>query len=360
MATKQLSPVTREPLVATGANVSMEFPVSADSPFSDGYDIASERDALADLVAAATKDDTDPRWRRFLVLCEREAELLRSKANPSEVRGAVPVDSSFSAKHQRVVGPLADQEPDTLALHTKEAYWAFSGRQADPDGSVVHIVGGWRFAAVLKSIWHLSGNDNPYADWLLIRMHDRLTALRWKIECRIERDRVDIEAAKVHGFSFSVLSSRAPKLVTLEFRSPYGYATASVIAVFDYYVRSVKTLIRKDRITDVAGRQAIREMVRELRALFLEPIRWERFLLREQMKALCRADFMRDAHDDGKKRVIAATAYLGEVPAAILSGALMPRHSRRPVQAFAARAPLVSATSGHIEPARGLDASELV
>src|SRR6478735_11327485 len=123
MATKQLSPVMREPLVATGADISMEFPVSADSPFADGYDIASERDALADLVAADTKDDTDPRWRRFLVLCEREAELLRGKASPYEARGPVPVDPSVRAKHQRViVGPLADQEPDTLVLHTKEAY----------------------------------------------------------------------------------------------------------------------------------------------------------------------------------------------------------------------------------------------
>ena len=43
-----------------------------------------------------------------------------------------------------------------------------NGRQADAEGKVVPIAGGKRFAAVLKSIWYLSANDNPYADWILI------------------------------------------------------------------------------------------------------------------------------------------------------------------------------------------------
>ena len=59
------------------AIVNGTFPVSADSPFPDGYDIASERDALADLVAAANPDESDPRWSRFVLLCEREAQLRK-------------------------------------------------------------------------------------------------------------------------------------------------------------------------------------------------------------------------------------------------------------------------------------------
>ena len=45
---------------------------------------------------------------------------------------------------------------------------------------------------------------------------------------------------------------------------------------FDYHVRMVKTLVLKDRLSDGDGRAAIREVGRGLRALFLEPIRWER------------------------------------------------------------------------------------
>ncbi|MBK6336623.1 MAG: DUF1845 family protein [Betaproteobacteria bacterium] len=35
------------------------------------------------------------------------------------------------------------------------------------------IVGGRRVAAALRAIWHLSGNDNPYADWVLVNIGER-------------------------------------------------------------------------------------------------------------------------------------------------------------------------------------------
>src|SRR3990172_419033 len=65
------------------------FPVSPDSPFVDGYDIASERDALADLVAAENPDQSDPRLARLIELRERESEL-RQMAR-SEIRHRAPV-----------------------------------------------------------------------------------------------------------------------------------------------------------------------------------------------------------------------------------------------------------------------------
>lgn len=303
------------------------FPVSADSPFADGYDIASERDALADLVAAANPDESDPRWSRFVLLCEREQQLRR--ANPTR-----KANGYKSATHQVTpglidVGRLVDQAPDTMTLHTKEAFGAFAGRRPDAQGKGVHIGGGKRFAAVLKAIWALSANDNPYADWLLIAMHDRLSEVRSTIEGATVAKQKLIDLARTQGLNFSVMLSRKPKVVELGFRSPYGYATADVIVVFDYHVRLVKTLMHKDRISENVGRQAIREAGRELRALFLEPIRWERFLVRPEMKALCRADFLASADEAGKNRAAAAVALFGEVPPPIFIGERVPRHSRR-------------------------------
>jgi integrating conjugative element protein (TIGR03761 family) len=227
------------------------------------------------------------------------------------------------------IGKLVDEKPDTMTLHTKEAFRMFRGRQPDADGRGGHIPGGRRFAAVLKSIWYLSGNDNPYADWLLITMHDRLSALRSKIEGASAEQQRLIDRVKAQGLSFSVLKSNKPKLVELGFRSPYGYATASVIVAFDYHVRMVKTLIRKDRMSDAEGAKAIRALGRELVGLFLAPVQWERFLRAQEMSPLCRADFLPTATDDGRKRVMAGVARLGEVPRPILTGAHAPRHTRR-------------------------------
>jgi len=230
------------------------------------------------------------------------------------------------------LGQLTDAEQDTMTLHTKDAFRMFTGRQADAAGGLVPIVGARRFAAVLKSIWHLSGNDNPYADWILIRMYEGLVAIRTHLSQVISARENAIDLLRRKGLTLSVLGSRSPRIVELGFRSPYGYATAETIVEFDYYVRMIKTLIYKDRMSDEEGRVAIRVVGREMRALFLEPIRWERYLLREELRQLSRNDFLPGADKTALQRVRAVVALFGEVPRRIFTGAEAPRHTRRHVK----------------------------
>ena len=44
----------------------------------------------------------------------------------------------------------------------------FMGRMREPGGEAAPIVGGKRVAAALRGLWLLTGNDNPYADWLTL------------------------------------------------------------------------------------------------------------------------------------------------------------------------------------------------
>ena len=240
------------------------------------------------------------------------------------------LDATLAANAQ--LGQLADAIPDTMSLHTKDAYRIFTGRGSDAASKLPPIPGGRRFAAVLKSIWHLSANDNPYADWILIRMYEGLVAIRAHLSRVITAREEAIEILKRKGLSLAVMGSRSPKTVELGFRSPYGYATAEAIVEFDYYVRMIKTLIHKDRMSDDEGRAAIRELGRELRALFLEPIRWERHLLREELRPLSRSDFLPAADELAQQRVRAVVALFGEVPRKVFTGAQAPRHTRRRVR----------------------------
>jgi integrating conjugative element protein (TIGR03761 family) len=241
----------------------------------------------------------------------------------------VPVRSP--ATSSKAVGVLADTARASMTLHTLEAYRLFTGRPADAVNGVPPIPGGRRFAAVLKSLWHLSAHDNPYADWILIRMYDGLAAARTQLEEAIALREAQLERLKRRGLAIAIMASRAPLTVELTFRSPYGYATADTIVEFDYHVRMVKTLVLKDRLSDTEGRAAIRTVGRTLRALFLEPIRWERHLLREELRPLCRNDFLPGADARAGQRVRAAAALFGEVPAAVFTGADVPRHSQRRV-----------------------------
>ena len=253
-----------------------------------------------------------------------DAILQHARNEPNEL------DATLAANAQ--LGQLADAIPDTMSLHTKDAYRIFTGRGADAAGKLPPIPGGRRFAAVLKSIWHLSANDNPYADWILIRMYEGLVAIRAHLSRVITAREEAIEILKRKGLSLAVMGSRSPKTVELGFRSPYGYATAEAIVEFDYYVRMIKTLIHKDRMSDDEGRAAIREVGRELRALFLEPIRWERHLLREELRQLSRSDFLPGADALAQQRVRAVVALFGEVPRKVFTGAQAPRHTRRRVK----------------------------
>ena len=338
---------------------SVDFPISPDSPFPDGYDIAAERDALADLVGAENPDPSDPRWPRFLELSEREERLRQMNTARKLRQGAETVVPDHEARRIVELGQLTDAAPDTMTLHTKDAFRMFTGRQADAEGKVVPIAGGKRFAAVLKSIWYLSANDNPYADWILIRMYDGLMAVRAHLAAATQERESGIELLKRKGLAFSVMQSRSPKTVELGFRSPYGYATAEAIADFDYYVRVIKTLIHKDRISDDEGRAAMRELGREMRALFLEPIRWERYLLREELRQLSRSDFLPAAGEEAAKRVKAAIGLFGEVPRKVFTGAEAPRHTRRRVKLSAAELQLLeraslSVPSEPVQPDTGL------
>jgi integrating conjugative element protein (TIGR03761 family) len=239
---------------------------------------------------------------------------------------------------QRTMGRLLDETPDAMVLHTRDAWQMFVGRAADPVHERAAIPGGRRFAAMLKAIWHLSANDNPYADWILIRVYRSLGEIRSQMDERIQAREVEFERLRRKGLALSVLGSRAPITVELGFRSPYGYATAEAIVEFDYHVRMVRTLMLKDRLSDEAGRAEIRAVGRGLRALFLEPIRWERNLLREELLPLSRRDFLPEADPAARQRAQAAVALFGEVPREVFTGEEAPRHTQRRIASRTASA----------------------
>ena len=262
---------------------------------------------------------------------------------------ASPDISSSSFPVPAALGPLADESPDVMTLHTRDALRMYTGRAGDAKTQVPAIPGGRRFAAVLKSIWFLSANDNPYADWILIRVYQSLAVIRVQMAQAVALHEAEIEALRRKGLSICVLGSRNPATVSLVLRSPYGYAAAEAIVEFDYHVRLVKTLVLKDRLSDDAGRAAIRQIGRSLRALFLAPISWERLLLREEMLALSRRDFLPGADDAARSRIRAAVAMLGDLPGAVFTGDELPRHSQRRIKPSPAELRLLQQASTQLD-----------
>ena len=229
------------------------------------------------------------------------------------------------------VGRLLTEGAERMTLHTPEALQLFLGRPAASGQPA--IAGGRRFAASMRVMWSLSSEDNPYVDWLLIRTDAQLRKASTHMQETSRTYGDQLQRLRDQGLCFGGLASSQPAEVNLEFGSPYGYATARVVVEYDHHVRLVRALILRDLLTDEEGRQAVREAGRALRALFLEPIRWEHVLTREDLKLLSRADFVATAGSESRQRVSIAEKLLGVVPSEVLDGRLKPRHSRRSVKA---------------------------
>lgn len=305
------------------------IPVSTKSPFQDGYDIDAERLALADLIESDNPDSADPRWGRYLELQEREA-LLRQQSSAYKLRdGADVLVSDMESSGTKKLAAMEPEEVEYMTIHTKEGYRLFTGRARDPERKLQRIIGGRRAAAAFKALWYLSGNDNPYADWALIDLTEQMNKVSSLIEFKSKTELNSLQMLKRRGLEYSVLRATDPQKVALGFRSPYGFMVAELLVSFDYFVRLIKTMVRRDKLTDAQGSDAIREVVRKGRNVFTNVVRMEALLMSQSMAQISRRDWLPGADGASRERVTAAIALLGPVPRDVMTGKVQPRHGRR-------------------------------
>ena len=107
-------------------------------------------------------------------------------------------------------------------------------------------------ASSLQALWLLSANDNPTPTGPAAR-DERLTRLQKDLERQARQYAAEIERLQAKGLRLWCCARASPQ-VTLGFKSPYGYAIAELIAEFDLFARVVKTLVQKNRFSDLQGR----------------------------------------------------------------------------------------------------------
>jgi len=240
------------------------------------------------------------------------------------------------------VGDLVDTGADRMTLHTREAALMFVGRRRDVEAGLTGITGGRRAAGAARAVWLLSATDNPYADWGLLSISASLEAARAGIEEAVAQCDAAIASFKERGLSVSIQRSSKPAELEVGFRSPYGYAIAELITRFDYLVRLVKSMVRKNVFAEQDGRRMIADARRGCRAAFEVAVRFDRVLTKPELKALERSDFLPCDVDEKRTRAAAAVAQFGECPRAVFTGETRPRHTRRRVRLSAAEQALLA------------------
>jgi len=308
------------------------FFTSRTSMFSDGYDLERERIEVLPLIQRADAGEpieaAHPMFDRYMLYLDRMAEHQHnSRQRQSRADQASPV-SRVEVKQYQALGGLtnADDEGDSIVIHTKEAFQLFIGRAADPDNNKApRIISFKKVGAAYRLLWNLSTNNNPYADWALIDLSERRNVLQEQLSKSVTDLQATLsEMAARRGVKYSIAKNGTPQELPIKFRSPYGYAMVESLAEFDFLVRLIRTLVFKARLTVPLADQLIRDHMRLFRAHFNEVKRFEKYLGEPDLLLLTRNDFLPTADDVARKRVAKCIEMFGEVPRNVFSMELAP------------------------------------
>lgn len=314
------------------ADVSLDaFARSVTSPFPDGYDIEAERHTLAQLLASDDPDPADPLFGRYQLFLEREEALRDAQARDALRQSADPVVPTAQALEITRIGQLTSEGGDRMHLHTRDAMRLFLGRTVAPGEAGHPMAGGRRVAAALRALWSLSGNDNPYADWKLVEIAERIAGIRRAGELELKHAIGLLDAARQKGLDYAILQSREPANVSLGFTSPYGYMVVMLLVELDYLVRVIRSAVLRDLLASADGQRRIGSAKHRCLSVFHFAVHCQRALTRPEMLPLARHDFLPGADTAAARRVEAARALLGAIPRDVFTGERQPRHSRRRV-----------------------------
>ncbi|WP_454688185.1 PFL_4669 family integrating conjugative element protein [Achromobacter aloeverae] len=325
---------TRKPLrVDTSLN---GFARSDRSSFPDKYDLDGERKILKELLTSDDPDPAHPLFARLQLFEERTQEFEQMQAEHVARAGADAIVPVGEARQIRHAAPLVADSQDVMQLHTAEAMRLFLGRAREPGTTDSPMAGGKRVAAAMRSLWALSSNDNPYADWSLMDLTERTASARTYVRQAQQEFIGKLDEMKARGFTYSILQAKEPMKFNLGFASPYGYMVAMLITDIDYLVRAIKSAQRRDLVSGKHAHQILMTAKHKTRSMFEKALFWQKYLMKEEMLSLTRLDFLPSADEDAQKRVIAVKALFGDVPKAIFMGEQQPRHTKRKVHLSAA------------------------
>ena len=206
-----------------------------------------------------------------------------------------------------------------LTVQTRQAHQLIHGREAAHDRApIIGLVG---FAERLRIIWQAAREDDPWADWWLIKVCDAMDVAgdcirNWK------QDLDSLLQQQACGMEVTLAESLRPSRMLLQFASPYAYQGARLLAEYDALVCRVLTASHVGLVDGSMRDELLDSCSHRLRATFMIP----------QTFRLTGVD--REAvHGDGDACRRAREA-MGEVPQEILRGErrapVVPRRSAIP------------------------------
>lgn len=154
-----------------------------------------------------------------------------------------------------------------LTVQTHQAQRLILGRNKTAEKpAIIGLVG---FADRLRVIWQAARDDDPYADWWLIKIHEALKQTRESLRQR--QAAFDSSLLQLQGIEVSVAVSKRPYRFQLQFANPYAYQGAQMIAEYDNLVRTILTCRHIGQLNDKPVDTCISHCAHRVRATFSVP-----------------------------------------------------------------------------------------
>ncbi len=209
---------------------------------------------------------------------------------------------THTTRETKMPGALRGQA--WLTVQTRQAQQLICGRSKTADKpTIIGLVG---FADRLRVIWQAARDDDPYADWWLIKVHDALQTTRHFIsQCQEE---LNVRLAQMKAMEVSLAESLQPYRVKLQFANPYAYQGAQLIAEYDTLVCTALTCNHVGQVDDASVQVIINLSARKIRGIFTVPQGYRKL----GIDRLC------ITRSSGKD--VRAISLMGELPEDVLSG----------------------------------------
>jgi len=219
-------------------------------------------------------------------------------------------DSAFvsSAKQSRP-GKLRGRY--SILLHTRQAQRLFLGRRKTDEKPP--IIGLTAFSAMIAKVWEAAAEDDPFADWFLLRAEQAIEKTKALINKR--QHEVDTRLTSRERVHIEVAASLEPVEMPMRFTTPFGYMGAYLVEDYDRLVLSLLTAVHVALMPRDAAMSVLSETGRAIRRTFLLPTGYRHMAItRKDLEMLT-------------QRGAEAMNAMGELPREVLEGKLRSRYA---------------------------------
>ena len=158
-----------------------------------------------------------------------------------------------------------------LVLRTKQAQLLVRGRNVQGKPLITGLVG---FADRIRLIWQAAEEDDPYADWWLVKIHEGLTVAEERIGLEMEAMRALLRSTRT--FRIAPAEVKEPFRMALRFSTPYAYRLARALGEFDELSCRAFTARKIGLIDSDRCHESIRSTARRIRSVLNLPVLYRR------------------------------------------------------------------------------------